>query len=67
MPLNGRREMEQWHEEIKDQEPIGSSFQDDRDLGIIFGKKRASQWRWLMCLGSDEIVDEKVVEKVGWH
>lgn len=41
MPLNGRREMEQWHEEIKDQEPIGSSFQDDRDLGIIFGKKKS--------------------------
>ena len=30
----------------------GVVFKVMRDLSIIFGrKKRASQWRWLMCLG----------------
>lgn len=39
-----------------------------RNLSIIFGrKKRVSKWRWLRYHGRDEIIDEEILEKVGWH
>lgn len=66
VPLNGGEKGDSSMRGTKNQE--GVVFKMVRDLSIIFGrKKRASQWRWLMCHGRDEITDEEVLGIFRWH